>query len=117
MKFRLCPADREKYPADEEWHRFSVDLLADQPASFVEEFEKTTGFTIPRLGRELEEGRTVAIRAAFWVGRRCGGVVEDWATFDPRVWKADQDDEKEDAGPLDSAPPRKRGTRSPRSRA
>lgn len=112
MKFRLCPEDREQYPADDEWHSFTVDRLADQPASFLEHFEKTTGYTIPQLGRELENQRTHAIRAAFWAGRRMAGVDEDWATFDVKVWKVEQDDEAEDAGPLGSPPPKKRGGRS-----
>jgi hypothetical protein len=106
MKFRLCAEDREKYPADQEWFEFSVDLLADQPASFVDEFERTIGMSVPVFGTQLEETTTRGLKAAFWVARRIAGVQEDYAAFDPKVWKAEQESE-DPRDPLESKPTRR----------
>jgi hypothetical protein len=114
MKFRLCAEDREKY-AGPEWVEFTVDLLADQTADFCEHVEETIGWTIVEFSRELERASTRGVRAAFWVGRRIAGCDEPWKTFNPKVWKAEQDSGDDDA-PLAPAPKRRSTGRARASR-
>lgn len=113
MKFRMCEEDRGTYGGPE-WIEFSVDLLADQPSSFCEQVEATLGWTVAELGAELTRASTRGLRAAVWIGLRVAGHDLDWATFDPRVWKCEQDD-AEDPVPLEGRATRRSRTRAKKS--
>lgn len=95
VKFRLCEEDRETYGGPE-WVEFSVELLADQPSDFCEQIEDTLGWTVGDLGTQLIRASTRSLRAAIWIGRRIAGCDDDWASFKPKVWKAEQDDGEDD---------------------
>ncbi len=110
MRVRMCPEDREKYGGPE-WIDFNLDLLGEKPSSFVEQVEDTLGWTVHEFGQQLQRASTRATRAAFWCGLKLAGHDVDWATFDPHVYKADQD-ETADTDPLAGQP-----TRPSRSRA
>lgn len=114
-RFRLCEADRERYPGPE-WLQYDTAVVLDLDLDTLEQIEETLGWTLIELGAQLARGSARGLRAMIWIARKLAGCDDAWASFKPKVWQIEHD-ESDPVEAVDADPPANRAERRAAAKA
>ncbi len=87
--FRLCEADRERYPGPE-WLVYDTETTLNCDLDTLEKIEETIGWTMVELGGQLARGSARGLRAMIWIARKLAGCDDAWDSFKPKVWSIEE---------------------------
>ncbi len=103
VRYRLSEEDRAKFGGPE-WVTFDREKLFELDANYLVELEQSIGMTIGRFLAASMMGSALGTKAMIFLARKLdAGLKEDFAAFNPHIFKADSEpvgeEEAEDADP------------------